>query len=76
MQALRAFSIAMDLYEREGGQPARPRPLSAQVDAIYEGVKALGLTPYLGRADQGPMIVTVHQPADPALELQPLRRWR
>ena len=34
------------------------------------GVRALGLTPYLEPRHQGPVIVTIHQPADPAFELQ------
>ena len=37
---------------------------------LYDGVQALGLTPYLEPRHQGPVIVTVHQPADPRFELQ------
>ena len=32
--------------------------------------RALGLTPYLARQHQGPIIVNVHAPADPAWNLQ------
>jgi 2-aminoethylphosphonate-pyruvate transaminase len=70
VQALKAFSVALDLYEREGGQPARLARYTENKRVLYEGVVALGLTPYLERQHQGPVIVTVHQPADPAFELQ------
>ena len=33
-------------------------------------MQALGLTPYLEARHQGPVIVTVHQPADAGFELQ------
>jgi 2-aminoethylphosphonate-pyruvate transaminase len=71
VQALAAFSVALDLHEQEGGQPARLARYRENVRAMYDGVRALGLTPYLDWAHQGPVIVTVHQPADPAFELQP-----
>ena len=38
---------------------------------LYEGVRGLGLAPYLEWRHQGPVIVTIHQPADPAFALQP-----
>src|SRR3954471_11409508 len=71
VQALAAFSVALDLHEREGGQPARLARYRENVRTMYDGVRALGLTPYLDWTQQGPVIVTVHQPADPAFELQP-----
>ena len=33
------------------------------------GMLALGLKPYLAREHQGPVIVTIHQPADPRFDL-------
>jgi 2-aminoethylphosphonate-pyruvate transaminase len=69
-QALRAFAVALDLYEREGGQPARLARYAENARVLYDGVLGLGLRPYLERRHQGPVIVTVHQPAHPAFSLQ------
>jgi 2-aminoethylphosphonate-pyruvate transaminase len=71
VQALAAFDVALDLYAAEGGRPARLARYTENVRVLYDGVLALGLTPYLERRHQGPVIVTVHQPADPAFALQP-----
>lgn len=70
VQALAAFDVALDLYEAEGGQPARLARYTENARVLYDGALSLGLTPYLEREFQGPIIVTVHQPADPAFELQ------
>lgn len=70
VQALGAFAVALDLYEREGGQPARRARYAENARILQEGVRALGLTPYLAPALQGPIIVTVHQPRDAAFTLQ------
>jgi 2-aminoethylphosphonate-pyruvate transaminase len=69
VQALRAFGVALDLYEKEGGQKARLARYAENSAILYEGLKSLGLTPYLKRENQGPIIVTVHQPADPRFTL-------
>jgi 2-aminoethylphosphonate-pyruvate transaminase len=69
-QALRAFAVALDLHEREGGQPARLARYAENARVLYDGVLGLGLRPYLERRHQGPVIVTVHQPAHPAFALQ------
>ena len=37
---------------------------------LYDGVRGLGLAPYLPPEVQGPIIVNVHAPADPAWDLQ------
>jgi 2-aminoethylphosphonate-pyruvate transaminase len=37
---------------------------------LYDGVRGLGLTPCLRPEVQGPIIVNVHAPADPAWDLQ------
>ena len=66
VQALRAFGVAMDLYDAEGGQPARLARYRRNADVVYDGMIALGFTPYVARENQGPIIVNVHQPADPA----------
>jgi 2-aminoethylphosphonate-pyruvate transaminase len=70
VQALAAFRTAIDLYDAEGGQPARLARYSENMRVLYEGAQALGLTPYLERRHQGPVIVTIHQPADPRFALQ------
>ncbi len=69
VQALRAFGVALKCYEQEGGQPARHARYAQNAAILYDGLLALGLTPYLERRHQGPIIVTVHQPADPRFEL-------
>ncbi|WP_237216664.1 2-aminoethylphosphonate--pyruvate transaminase [Falsiroseomonas oryziterrae] len=66
VQALRAFRVAMDLYDAEGGQPARLARYERNRDAWYDGLQALGFRPYVERRDQGPIVVVVHQPEDPA----------
>ena len=70
IQALRAFAVALDLYDREGGQPARLSRYAENARVLYDGVRKLGLRPYLERRHQGPVIVTVHQPKHPAFALQ------
>jgi 2-aminoethylphosphonate-pyruvate transaminase len=70
VQSLRAFGVAMDLYEAEGGQKARLARYRRNADALYEGLLALGFTPYLERRHQGPVIVNVHQPCDPAWDFR------
>jgi 2-aminoethylphosphonate-pyruvate transaminase len=69
-QSLRAFAVALDLYEREGGQPERLARYAENARVLYDGVLALGLRPYLERRHQGPVIVTVHQPEHTAFSLQ------
>jgi 2-aminoethylphosphonate-pyruvate transaminase len=71
VQALAAFKVALDLYEAEGGQPVRLARYRENAQVLFEGLRALGLTLYLEWRHQGPVIVTVHQPADPAFALQP-----
>lgn len=68
-QAIAAFDVALDLYEEEGGQQARLARYAANRDVLYDGIQALGLRPYLAREEQGPVIVTIHQPADPRFDL-------
>ncbi len=70
VQVLRALGVALDFYEQEGGQPARLARYAENARVLYEGVQSLGLTPYLEWRHQGPVIVTVHQPPDPAFTLQ------
>lgn len=69
-QVLNALNVALDLYDAEGSQKARLARYTANMRVLYDGVQALGLTPYLPRQHQGPIIVNVHSPADPAWDLQ------
>jgi 2-aminoethylphosphonate-pyruvate transaminase len=69
-QVLNALNTALDLYDAEGGQPARLARYAANMRVVYDGMRGLGLLPYLSPAAQGPIIVNVHAPADPAWNLQ------
>jgi len=69
-QVLVAFDRALDFFDNEGGQPARLSRYTANMHTLYSGVRALGLQPYIAPAHQGPIIVNVHAPADPAWNLQ------
>ncbi len=57
---------------RRGGRPAGPPgPLHGQhARALYDGVQTLGLTPMLPQALQGPIVMNVAAPPDPAWNLQ------
>ncbi len=70
VQALRAFRVAMDLYDAEGGQPARHARYARNAAVLYDGLIALGFAPYVTRENQGPIIVNVHQPTDPAWDVK------
>ena len=69
-QVLNACNVALDFFDAEGGQPARLARYTANMRTLYDGVRGLGLTPYLPPEVQGPIIVNVHAPADPAWDLQ------
>jgi 2-aminoethylphosphonate-pyruvate transaminase len=69
-QVLNAFNVALDLYDAEGGQPARLARYSANMRVLYDGVRGLGLSPCLPHNVQGPVVVNVNAPADPAWNLQ------
>jgi 2-aminoethylphosphonate-pyruvate transaminase len=69
-QVLNALNVALDLYEAEGGQPARLARYTQNMRVLYDGVLAMGLSPYLPPEHQGPIIVNVHAPQDPAWDLQ------
>jgi 2-aminoethylphosphonate-pyruvate transaminase len=69
-QVLNALNVALDLFDAEGGQPARLRRYAANMRVLYDGVQSLGLTPCVARQHQGPIIVNVHAPDDSAWNLQ------
>ncbi len=69
-QVLNAFNTALDFFDAEGGQPARLARYTANMHTFYDGVRSLGLTPCLPPDVQGPIIVNVEAPSDPAWDLQ------
>ena len=70
VQIVAALRVALDFYDAEGGQPARLARYTANAAALYDGMAALGLKPWLARALQGPTVMNVHAPEDPAWDLQ------
>lgn len=68
-QILAALDVALDYHDAEG-QPARLSRYTSNMRTLYDGVCDLGLTPWLAASRQGPVIVNVHAPADPAWNLQ------
>jgi 2-aminoethylphosphonate-pyruvate transaminase len=69
-QVLNALNVALDLFDAEGGQPARLARYTENMRVLYDGAIGLGLVPYLPREAQGPVVVNIHAPADPAWNLQ------
>ncbi len=68
-QILAALDVALNYHDKEG-QAARLARYTANMRVLHAGVCKLGLTPWLPAAAQGPVIVNVHAPADPAWDLQ------
>lgn len=69
VQVLAALDKALDFHAAEGRE-ARLARYTANMRTLYDGVRALGLSPWLPEAVQGPVIVNVHAPADPNWDLQ------
>ena len=69
-QVLSAIAVALDLLDLEGGPTARLARYTANAHMLYGGVRALGLRPMLGPAVQGPVVLNVFAPDDPAWDLQ------
>ena len=65
-----AFAVAIDLFDAEGGQPARLARYTANAQTLYAGVRRLGLHPSIPQALQGPIVTNVDAPADPNWDLQ------
>ncbi len=61
-----ALRCALDQHQREGGQPGRLARYRDNCQALVEGMRAIGLRPFLPDAVQAPIIVTFHAPRDPA----------
>ncbi len=70
IQVMAALQAALDLFDAEGGAPARLARYTANMRMLHDGVRQLGLMPYLPAAIQGPIVVNVHAPDHPAWSLQ------
>ncbi|HVZ08891.1 2-aminoethylphosphonate--pyruvate transaminase [Rhodopila sp.] len=68
-QVLAALDVALDYHDAET-QPVRLARYAANMRTLYDGVRGLGLTPYLPPDRQGPIIVNILAPEDPAWNLQ------
>jgi 2-aminoethylphosphonate-pyruvate transaminase len=68
-QILAALDVALDFHAAEG-QSARLARYTANMNTLYKGVCDLGLSPCLPLSRQGPVIVNVRAPDDPAWNLQ------
>ena len=69
-QVVNALNTALDFLDQEGGRAARLARYSANMRTLYDGLVRLGLTPFVRPEHQGPIIVNVHAPDDPAWDLQ------
>lgn len=65
-----ALAEAITQFEEEGGQPARLARYSDNCRTLVEGMRALGLRPFLKPEHQAPIIVTFHAPAHPAYDFK------
>jgi 2-aminoethylphosphonate-pyruvate transaminase len=70
IQVVYALEKALDLFDAEGGQPARLARYRENARVAYDGMLTLGLRPCLAREVQGPVVMNVHAPDDPAWSLQ------
>lgn len=70
VQVLAAFRVALDFHDAEGGRAGRHARYQANVDALYAGIERIGLSPYVPKQFQGPVVMNTHAPADPAWNLQ------
>jgi 2-aminoethylphosphonate-pyruvate transaminase len=68
-QIIAALDVALNFLDSEG-QQARLARYTTNMRTLYDGVRDLGLTPWLPESRQGPVIINVHAPADPAWDLQ------
>ena len=69
-QIVNALNVALDFFDQEGGRAARLARYTANMRTLYDGMIRLGLQPFVRPDHQGPIIVNVHAPADPAWNLQ------
>lgn len=65
-----AFDRALQEFEAEGGVAGRGGRYAANCKILVEGMRALGFQTLLPDELQAPIIVTFHQPADPAFDFE------
>ncbi len=65
-----ALHVALAQYAEEGGLAARGGRYAANCRALVDGMRGLGLEPFLDPAVQAPIIVTFHAPASPAYDFK------
>jgi len=65
-----ALAEAVTQFEEEGGQPARLARYTDNCHTLVDGLRALGLKPFLKPEHQAPIIVTFHAPAHPAYDFK------
>ena len=69
VQVLAAMKVALDFHAAEG-QPARLARYRENSRIFHQGMRRIGLKPYLDEAVQGPIINIIHQPPDAGFQLQ------
>lgn len=67
-----ALAAALDQFEAEGGRLGRLARYEDNCRRLLEGLRELGLAPFLPRSLQAPVIVTVCAPAHPGYSFQEL----
>jgi 2-aminoethylphosphonate-pyruvate transaminase len=70
VQVINALNVALDFLDQEGGRAARLARYTANMRTIYDGMIRIGLRLFVKPDHQGPIIVNVHAPDDPAWNLQ------
>ncbi len=70
IQVVASFDTALDFYDAEGGQPARLARYRENADTLHRGMHGIGLLPTLAIEAQGPIVLNVDAPDDPAWSLQ------
>ena len=68
-QIVNALFVALDFLEQEG-RVARLARYTANMRTFRDGMIRIGLEPFAREPHQGPILVTVHAPGDPAWDLQ------
>ena len=68
-QVVAALRTALRLHAEEGGAPARLARYRENARVLYRGMRDIGLTPCLAEEVQGPIVLNVLAPDDPAWSL-------
>lgn len=68
-QAVAAFDVALNFYDAEGGRPSRLARYTENARVLWQGMVSIGLQPCLAQNDQGPIVVNILAPPDPAWSL-------